>query len=128
MCHLQFVSDRFHGHGTRQVAQKCATCRPLSVLKQDLRRELPLPRGEGRSDAAKRRAADVAVRRLEIGLVEQMERLGPELQARAFAPESELLVQTEVELISGYPTTLFRPAFPQGWLGSVGAETQVRLR
>lgn len=57
-----------------------------------------------------------------------MERLGPELQARAFAPESELLVQTEVELISGYPTTLFRPAFPQGWLGSVGAETQVRLR
>ena len=38
----------------------------------------------------------VAVRRLEIGLVKQIECLGPELQTRAFTPQSELLVQTEV--------------------------------
>src|SRR5689334_16355845 len=67
-------------------------------LKQELHSKLQLARREGGRDAPVRRAADAAVRRLEIGLVQKIERFGAELQLARFREQRELLVQADIEL------------------------------
>ena len=60
------------------------------ALPQQLEPELELPRIEGRGDRAERARAAVAVRRAEVRLVQQIERLEPELELRRPAEREPL--------------------------------------
>src|SRR5581483_1713133 len=70
-----------------------------SSLKHELQRKLDLPRGEGGSNRAERGTGDVGRRRAEIGMVQDVEELRPELQRHAFARRNpEILVDPHIPL------------------------------
>ncbi len=71
-------------------------------LKVELQRELNLPRREGAGNPAETGARTIAVRRPEVGFVEQIENFSAELDSRVFSNrQRETLVQSHVELEEG---------------------------
>src|SRR6185369_13885105 len=68
-------------------------------LKVKLDAELELARREGRRDRAEGGRRSVAVRGLEVRVVEQVERLDARLDALRVPLQAERLVQPEVQLV-----------------------------
>lgn len=58
---------------------------------------------------------NLCLRRLEIGPIEQIERLGPELQRRAFAPQPPVLEKRIIEIFESRPLRIAAevPQLPQ---------------
>src|SRR5438876_71669 len=67
----------------------------FSVSKYEFQPELELPRWKRARDASIGRS-DIARRRLEICLIQQIERLGAEFQAARLRPQPEILVQPAI--------------------------------
>src|SRR5260370_41687107 len=73
-------------------------------LEDDLLSELQLSWRVGAGDGAETSVGDVAIRRLVVHLVENIECLGPEVELGRFAPEIEGLVEAEVRVVVGVGT------------------------
>src|SRR6185436_18211548 len=69
----------------------------LPALPQQLEPELELPRIVGRGDRAERAGAAVAVRRAEVRVVQEIERLEPELELHGPA-DGERLRRGQIDL------------------------------
>jgi len=66
-------------------------------LKQHLQRKLNLPRRKGAADGSKCRIGDVGIRNAQVGVIQGVEVLRPELEPQVFA-DAEELVHAEVPL------------------------------
>src|SRR6185312_16669311 len=90
----------------RNGAMHAAWRRPLVGvrwlrLEDDLRSQLQLTSREGARNVAEGSVAHVAIGRLVVDFVEDVERFRAEVEAGTFAPQRERLVQTEVGLVEG---------------------------
>src|SRR5713226_5050842 len=89
--------------------------------EQELQRELDLPRGRGRGPNGARRGADFGAREddldwvLEIGVIEKIEDLRPELQIQSLA-DSDLLEQRSVHVNQTRATERSARHVPEGSL------------
>src|SRR5665213_2444524 len=72
-------------------------------LEDNLGCQLELAGREGAADTAKRSVAYVAIRRLIVDFVEEVECFRAEVEVRTFTPERERFVQAEVGLVEGRP-------------------------
>src|SRR5262245_56075850 len=72
-----------------------------AYLENDFQSHLNYTRREGAPDGAERAAAGSGIRRLEVGLVHQVEKLRAELQFPDLRPERKILVQAKIGLVDG---------------------------
>src|SRR5450759_5282009 len=70
-------------------------------LKDEFHRHLNYARREGAADGAERTAAGLGIRRLEVGLVHQVEKLRAEFQLADLRPKWKVIVQAEISLVDG---------------------------
>ena len=99
-----------------------------AVLEHQLQGELNLSRGESAADGAEAGAGAVSVRRGEVGVVQRVEHLRPELQLHIFFRQPEVLEEAEVELIQRQRANDIAPGVAEWVAWSVGSATLAALK
>src|ERR1019366_2516104 len=82
-------------------------------LKDEFQRHLNDARREGASNGAESTAAGGGIRRLEVGLVHQVEKLRAEFELADLRPKREVLVQAKIGLVDGIAPDRVAPGVPE---------------